>query len=50
MEARVAWLVDKKIQPQIYPGMGLEFYHIDPLIQEQIVSFVERNLPMDSSL
>jgi anti-anti-sigma factor len=48
LEAKVAWLVDKKIQPQIYPGMGLEFYHLDQLTQEQIAAFVERNLPLDS--
>jgi anti-anti-sigma factor len=48
LEAEVVWLVDKKIQPQIYPGMGLEFYHLDQLTQEQIVRFVERNLPLDS--
>jgi anti-anti-sigma factor len=48
LEAKVAWLVDKKIQPQIYPGMGLEFYHLDSPTQEQIAAFVERNLPLDS--
>jgi anti-anti-sigma factor len=49
VSARVSWLVDKRIQPQIYPGMGLEFYHIDSKIQEKIVEFVERNLPLDSA-
>ena len=50
ISARVSWLVDKRIQPQIYPGMGLEFYHLDPRIQEKIVEFVERNLAMDSEV
>lgn len=50
LSTRVSWLVDKRIQPQIYPGMGLEFYHIDPKIQEKIVEFVERNLPLDSAI
>jgi len=49
LSARVSWLVDKRIQPQIYPGMGLEFYHIDSQIQEKIVEFVERNLSLDSA-
>ena len=48
LQAKVVWLVDKKIQPQIYPGMGLEFYHIDQPTQEKILAFVERNMPMDS--
>ena len=46
--AKVVWLVDKKIQPQIYPGMGLEFHHIEQPVQEKILAFVERNLPLDS--
>ncbi|MGE5308090.1 MAG: PilZ domain-containing protein [Deltaproteobacteria bacterium] len=48
VQAKVVWLVDKKIQPQIYPGMGLEFYHLDSELQEKVLQFVERNLPMDS--
>ena len=48
LQAQVVWLVDKKIQPQIYPGMGLEFYHIDQVIQERILAYVERNMPLDS--
>ena len=50
INARVSWLVDKKIQPQIYPGMGLEFYHLDQEVQEKIVGFVERNFAMDSEV
>lgn len=49
-EAKVAWLVDKKLQPQIYPGMGLEFYHLDRILQEQVLQFVERNSALDSCL
>ncbi|MCX7926726.1 MAG: PilZ domain-containing protein [Candidatus Omnitrophica bacterium] len=48
LEARVVWLVEKHLQPQIYPGMGLEFYRIDPHIQEKIIQFVERNLPLSN--
>jgi len=46
IEARVVWLIEKEIQPQIYPGMGLEFYNLDTAIQKKIVEFVDRNLPL----
>lgn len=49
VEAVVVWLVEKHLQPQIYPGMGLEFYHVDSQTQEKIIQFVERNLPLDSA-
>jgi anti-sigma B factor antagonist len=48
-KVKVVWLVQKEIQPQIYPGMGLEFYHIDSKTQSKVVEFVERNLPLNSS-
>ncbi len=50
VQAKVVWLVRKDIQPQLYPGMGLEFYHIDCVIQEKILQFVERNMPLDSEI
>ncbi len=46
LKADVVWLVEKEIQPQVYPGMGLEFYKLDSGTQEAIVEFVERNLPL----
>ena len=46
---KVVWLVQKEIQPQIYPGMGLEFHNMEPKLQAQIIEFVERNLSMDCS-
>ena len=49
IEAVVVWLVEKNIQPQIYPAMGLEFYHLDTLTQKKIVGFVERNLSLDTT-
>jgi anti-anti-sigma factor len=48
LEARVVWHVQKELQPQIYPGMGLEFHHLDSKTQKKIVEFVERNLPLGS--
>ncbi|MFA4842719.1 MAG: anti-sigma factor antagonist [Candidatus Omnitrophota bacterium] len=49
VKAKVVWLVQKEIQPQIYPGMGLEFYELDSAMQGKIVEFVERNLPLSCS-
>ena len=49
-QAKVVWLVEKEIQPQIYPAMGLEFYHIDCATQEKVLQFVERNMPLDSEV
>ena len=45
VQAKVAWLVRMELQPQFYPGMGLEFYQLEPSLQKKIVEFVERNLP-----
>lgn len=49
LDVRVVWIVQKELQPQIYPGMGLEFYHTDTQTQKKIVEFVERNLPLNSA-
>jgi anti-sigma B factor antagonist len=49
LDCKVSWLVQKEIQPQIYPGMGLEFYHINSSIQKKILEFVDRNLPLSCS-
>jgi len=46
LDAKVVWLVQKELQPQIYPGMGLEFYNLDSHKQHEIVEFVDRNLPL----
>lgn len=42
-DARVIWLADRDIQPQQYPGMGIEFYKITIETQKRIVGFVEKN-------
>jgi len=42
-DSKVIWLPDKDIQPQQYPGMGLEFYKISVSNQKKIVNFVEKN-------
>ena len=46
LQAKVAWLVRMELQPQFYPGMGLEFYQLEPSLQKRIVEFVEKNLPL----
>ncbi|MDD5668677.1 MAG: PilZ domain-containing protein [Candidatus Omnitrophica bacterium] len=46
IEGKVVWHVQKEIQPHIYPGMGVEFYHLTGLTQQKILEFVERNLPL----
>jgi anti-sigma B factor antagonist len=48
VEAKVVWQVQKEIQPQIYPAMGLEFYKLATEMQRKIVEFVERNLPLSA--
>ena len=42
-DTKVVWLVDKEIQPEDYPGMGLEFYDIAFEKQEKIAQFVEKH-------
>lgn len=44
-DANVVWLVEKEFQPQIYPGMGLEFHNMESGLQKKIADFVDRNLP-----
>jgi len=43
LEAKVVWLPDKQVQPNLYPGMGVEFINITPETQERIAGFIERN-------
>jgi len=46
LAARVTWLCDKQVQPQTYPGMGVEFSHIPPEVQEKLVAFIDKNLSL----
>jgi stage II sporulation protein AA (anti-sigma F factor antagonist) len=43
LEAKVVWLPDKQIQPHSYPGVGVEFSHLSPALQEKLISFIDRN-------
>lgn len=47
-DAKVVWLADKEIQPEDYPGMGLEFHNITVEKQEKIAKFVEKHLTYPS--
>jgi anti-anti-sigma factor len=49
LEAKVVWLPDKQIQPQISPGMGVEFHNISGDIQQKLIEFIERNLSFMSA-
>lgn len=39
----VLWLADKSLQPDFYPGMGVEFNRMPHHAQEDIILFIERN-------
>jgi len=43
-DAKVVWIADEEIQPQDFPGMGLEFFNLSSEKQERIVQFVEKHL------
>lgn len=45
LKTKVVWLVQKELQPELYPAMGLEFYQLDSSTQQKIIDFVDRNLP-----
>jgi len=49
LEARVVWLSDKQIQPQLHPGMGVEFYNIPNATQKKLLDFIDRNLSLMST-
>ncbi len=48
LEAKVVWLCDKQIQPQLYPGMGVEFHNIQGFAQEKLLDYIEKNLSLTS--
>ncbi|MFH1441090.1 MAG: PilZ domain-containing protein [Candidatus Omnitrophota bacterium] len=44
LDAKVVWLCDRQIQPQLYPGMGIAFQNLEKTAQEKLLAFIERNL------
>lgn len=49
LDAKVVWLCDRQIQPHLYPGMGVAFHNIQGPVQEKLLEFIERNLPLMSA-
>jgi anti-anti-sigma factor len=49
LQAKVVWLCDRQIQPQFYPGIGVEFYNISTAEQAKIIEFIDRNLSFSPS-
>ena len=46
LDAKVVWLCDRKIQPQLYPGVGVAFHSIQSATQQRLLAFIERNLSL----
>ncbi len=46
LEAKIVWLADKQVQPHAYPGIGVEFSNIPPVIQQKLLEYIERNLSL----
>jgi stage II sporulation protein AA (anti-sigma F factor antagonist) len=44
VDAKVVWLADRDVQPEVWPGMGLEFYNMSSQQQEEILRLVEKHL------
>ena len=40
----VVWQADREIQPQAYPGMGIQFIDISSGMQKRILGFIDRNI------
>ncbi len=48
--ARVVWIADKDLQPQIAPGMAVEFYKMPDKVQKEIIDFVDKNISRARSI
>ncbi|MGA2774501.1 MAG: anti-sigma factor antagonist [Candidatus Omnitrophota bacterium] len=49
LNSKVVWLPDKQVQPQTWPGMGVEFINLSGSVQQKLLEFIERNLSFMSS-
>lgn len=49
LQAKVVWMCDKQIQPQFYPGIGVEFHKISSADQEKVIEFIDRNLSFSAT-
>jgi len=46
----VVWLADKELQPHSYPGMGIKFKDIDKKSQDNMISYIDKNLTRRSRI
>lgn len=44
LKGRVLWVADEGLQPDLYPGMGVEFTELSAQAQEEIIEFIEKNM------
>jgi len=44
VKGMVIWVADKELQPDLYPGMGVQFLDIGQKPQEELISFIEKNI------
>ncbi|MFA5038786.1 MAG: STAS domain-containing protein [Candidatus Omnitrophota bacterium] len=44
LRAKVVWLPDRQVQPQMYPGVGVEFQFLSTALQQRLLDFIEKNL------
>jgi len=49
LDSKVVWLPDKQVQPQAWPGMGVEFVNLSGPVQQKLLEFIERNLSFMST-
>ncbi len=49
LSVKVVWLCDRQIQPQMWPGIGVEFDTISTEDQATIVQFIDRNLSLSAT-
>lgn len=49
IEGVVTWLADKSLQPQSYPGMGIQFRGIRKPKQDKLLAFINKHLTRRSS-
>ncbi|MBN1406027.1 MAG: PilZ domain-containing protein [Candidatus Omnitrophica bacterium] len=40
----IVWIADKQLQPDFYPGMGIQFADMQQKTQEEIVHFIDRHI------
>lgn len=43
-EGMVIWLADKSLQPDSYPGMGVQFTKLSPEDNKRLINFIEKNV------